>query len=167
VHTAPWHLGEQCVLIGDAAHAMVPFHGQGMNCAFEDCRILDALLADGLPQPFARFSAQRKPDADAIVQMALENHAEMSDSVRSPRFQLQRELALQLQRRHPQRFVPRYAMVTFRDDIGYATALQRGRVQQQLLDEMTQPAEDCGLPAAASLDWAHWDAQVVARLAPL
>ena len=167
VYAAPWHLDEQLLLIGDAAHAMVPFHGQGMNCAFEDCRILDELLADGQPGPFARFSTQRKPDADAIVQMALENHAEMSDSVRSARFTLQRELALQLQRRHPQHFVPRYSMVTFRDDIGYATALNRGRVQQQLLDEMTLPANDASLPTAASLDWAHWDAQVTARLTPL
>ena len=167
VHTTPWHQGEQLVLLGDAAHAMVPFHGQGMNCAFEDCRILDALLADGHAAPFARFDAQRKPAADAIIQMALENHAEMSDTVRRPRFHLQRELALQLQQRHPQRFVPRYAMVTFRDDIGYDVALQRGRIQQQLLDAMTVPAADGSLPDVATLDWPHWDAQVTAQLAPL
>jgi len=167
VHTTPWQQGEQLVLLGDAAHAMVPFHGQGMNCAFEDCRVLDALLADGQPAPFARFFAQRKPAADAIIQMALENHAEMSDTVRSPRFHLQRELALHLQQRHPQRFVPRYAMVTFRDDIGYDVALQRGRIQQQLLDAMTAPQADGTLPDPATLDWSHWDAQVTALLAPL
>jgi kynurenine 3-monooxygenase len=81
VQCTPWNSGEQLLLIGDAAHAIVPFHGQGMNCALEDCLLLDALLADGIPAPFARFSAARRVDTDAIAAMSLENYAEMRADV--------------------------------------------------------------------------------------
>jgi kynurenine 3-monooxygenase len=137
VRCAPWNLGERLLLIGDAAHAIVPFHGQGMNCALEDCRLLDELMADGLDEPFARFSAQRRPDADAIAEMSLENYAEMRDVVLDARHQRQRRLELQLERRHPRLFIPRYAMVMFHDQIPYSLALQRGRIQQQILDRLT------------------------------
>ena len=167
VRTATWHSGEQLLLLGDAAHAMVPFHGQGMNCAFEDCRILDELLSDGKPGPYARFTAVRKPDADAIAQMALENHAEMSDAVLNPRFQLQRQLALEWERRLPGRFIPRYSMVTFHDEIRYSVALQRGRIQQQLLADMTVPDASGALPALTDLNWTAWQERVLASLAPL
>lgn len=152
VYTAPWHWQERVVLIGDAAHAIVPFHGQGMNCAFEDCVVLDGLLADD-PQgtAFARFSALRKPDADAIAQMALENHAEMSDTVRDPRFQQQKALSLELERRFPAQFVPRYSMVTFHPEIRYSEALARGQRQQALLERMTDPA----LPALTDAETAE------------
>src|SRR5690606_34751773 len=81
VRCAPWNLGERILLIGDAAHAMVPFHGQGLNCALEDCRLLVTLLADGGSEPFARFYARRRADADAISLMSLENYGEMRDEV--------------------------------------------------------------------------------------
>jgi kynurenine 3-monooxygenase len=167
VLTTTWNSGEHLVLLGDAAHAIVPFHGQGMNCAFEDCRILDELLSDGLPGPYARFAALRKPDADAIAQMALENHAEMSDSVRSPRFQLQRQLALEWEKRLPGRFIPRYSMVMFHDEIRYSVALQRGHIQQQLLEQMTQPDAQGVLPALDDINWPVWQERVLASLAPL
>ncbi len=115
VHCPQWRDGEKLVLIGDAAHAIVPFHGQGMNCAFEDCRILDAMLADHPGDAFARFEAARRADTEAIAQMALENYGEMRDAVLDPRFQLQKSLAMALERRHPGRFIPRYAMVMFHD----------------------------------------------------
>ena len=137
VHAAPWHRGEALLLIGDAAHAIVPFHGQGMNCAFEDCRLLAEFFEGGEPRPFERFSSSRRGDTEAIAQMALENYAEMRDGVRDPRFVLQRELSLELERRHPGRFVPRYAMVMFRADVPYRVALERGTVQQRLLDDLT------------------------------
>ena len=167
IHTETWHSGERLVLLGDAAHAMVPFHGQGMNCAFEDCRILDELLSDGLSEPYARFAALRKPDANAIAQMALENHAEMSDSVRSPRFQLQRQLALEWEKRLPGRFIPRYSMVTFHDEIRYSVALQRGQIQQELLAQMTQPDAHGALPAPSEINWPAWQERVLTSLAPL
>src|SRR5690606_64460 len=110
-----WHLGGDAVLIGDAAHAMVPFHGQGMNCAFEDCVALATHLdaTPDLATAYAAFAAQRMPDAAAIQTMALDNYIEMRDLVDDPGFLLQRGLELALQARHPTRFIPHYAMVTF------------------------------------------------------
>ena len=167
VYCEPWHCGERMLLIGDAAHAIVPFHGQGMNCAFEDCRELDALLADD-PEgdAFERFSRLRKPDADAIATMALENYDEMRDSVREPRFQLQKSLSLELERRHPGRFIPRYSMVMFHDEIRYSTAYARGLLQQRILDALTT-AGAAGAPTSPEhIDWARADA-LVAALPPL
>jgi kynurenine 3-monooxygenase len=139
VHCSPWHVDGRAVLLGDAAHAIVPFHGQGMNCAFEDCVTFDDLLdarADW-PALFAEFERQRRPNAEAIARMALENYVEMRDSVRSPKFQLQKALSLELERRFPGRFIPRYSMVMFHHEIPYATAFERGQVQQRILDDLT------------------------------
>ena len=109
---------------------MKPFHGQGMNCAFEDCRELDALLgASDWNTAFAEFARSRRPNTDAIANMAIENYEEMRDTVRRPKFQLQKLLSLQLERRFPDRFVPRYSMVMFHDEIPYTVAFERGRIQ--------------------------------------
>ena len=134
-----WHLDGRAVLLGDAAHAMVPFHGQGMNCAFEDCVALARHIAeaDAFDTAFAAFEAERLPNARAIQQMALENYLEMRDRVDDADYLLQRELEHLLARRHPDRFVPRYAMVTFRR-IPYATAFARGAIQRELLIAATQ-----------------------------
>ena len=158
-----WHLDGRAVLLGDAAHAMVPFHGQGMNCAFEDCVALadhldrNASLADA----FAAFEAQRKPDAEAIQQMALENYIEMRDKVDDAGFLLQRQLELALQERHPGRFVPHYAMVSFMR-IPYSLALHRSEVQRDILVDATR-----GLTSMDGVDWDAVDAAVLARLEPL
>ncbi|HOV95891.1 MAG TPA: NAD(P)/FAD-dependent oxidoreductase [Thermomonas sp.] len=158
-----WHLGGQAVLLGDAAHAMVPFHGQGMNCAFEDCVALAEQLASTpeLAQAFAAFEEQRKPNAEAIQQMALENYIEMRDKVDDAAFLLQRQLELALQERHPGRFVPHYSMVTFMR-IPYAVALQRSDLQRELLVEATH-----GLTTLDGVDWPALDAAVLAKLSPL
>ena len=158
-----WHIDGRAVLIGDAAHAMVPFHGQGMNCAFEDC----VALADHLQREtttataFAAFEAQRKPDAEAIQQMALENYIEMRDKVDDAAFLLQRQLELALQERHPGRFVPHYAMVSFMR-IPYSVALHRSEVQREILEQATH-----GLASLDGVDWAAADAEVLAKLEPL
>lgn len=159
VHCTPWNLDERIVLIGDAAHAIVPFHGQGMNCALEDCVLLDALLADGAPAPFARFNATRRADTEAIATMSLENYAEMRDEVLDPRFQLRKELSRQLEQRHPGRFIPRYSMVMFHAEIPYSVALARGRIQRQILDELTQ--------GDTNVDLARADRLVSEQLPPL
>ena len=158
-----WHLDGRAVLLGDAAHAMVPFHGQGMNCAFEDCVALATHLQrdPDTATAFAAFEAERKPNAAAIQQMALENYREMSDRVDDPDFLLQRELERKLAERHPGHFVPRYAMVTFHR-LPYATAFERGRIQRALLVEAT-----AGRDSLEGLDWAAVDRMVHARLSPL
>ena len=158
-----WHLGGQAVLLGDAAHAMVPFHGQGMNCAFEDCVSLAAHLdsARSLEAAFAAFAGERLPNARAIQRMALENYVEMRDRVDDPDFLLQRALERELAGRHPDRFIPRYAMVTFRR-MPYATALARGEVQRALLVEATR-----GRDSLDGIDRDWLDAEVLRRLEPV
>lgn len=163
----PWHFGERMLLIGDAAHAIVPFHGQGMNCAFEDCRVLDTMLAaDPHGDAFERFSRERKADADAIARMALENYAEMRGGVLDPRFQLQKALSMELERRHPGGFIPRYSMVMFHDRIRYSTALSRGLLQQRILDSLTEPRGSGALPSLDDIDW-ETAAKLVRALPPL
>ena len=159
-----WAVRDQLLLIGDAAHAIVPFHGQGMNCAFEDCVELDALLADDrdFDAVFRKFEMRRKPNADAIAEMALENYVEMRDTVRDPRFQLGKALAFELERRCPDRFIPRYSMVMFHHEIPYAVARERGRIQAEILTEFTAGAigiDDIDVDAAV--------ASVRERLTPL
>ncbi|MEP6632854.1 MAG: NAD(P)/FAD-dependent oxidoreductase [Luteimonas sp.] len=158
-----WHLDGRAVLLGDAAHAMVPFHGQGMNCAFEDCVALAEHLdaAEDLAAAFAAFEAERRPNAIAIQAMALENYLEMRERVDDADYLLQRALELSLAERHPQRFVPRYTMVTFRR-LPYAIAFERGRIQRELLVEATR-----GRTALEHIDWAWLDAEVEKRLTPL
>jgi kynurenine 3-monooxygenase len=151
IHTDPWARGS-VLLLGDAAHAIVPFHGQGMNAAFEDCTVLDSLLEGAgksahhdWPGIFATFNAVRRTDAQAIAQMALENYAEMRSAVLDERFLRHKAWALQLERLHPARFIPRYAMVMFHPEISYSQALRRGEVQQQILAALDQDADAAGL----------------------
>jgi kynurenine 3-monooxygenase len=158
-----WHVDGRAVLIGDAAHAMVPFHGQGMNCAFEDCLALDRCIArhGELSAAFAAFEAERRPNADAIQQMALENYIEMRDRVDDADYLLQRELEVMLAERHPGRFVPRYAMVSF-TRVPYAVALQRGQQQRAILQRAT-----AGLDAVDAVDLERVDEEVRRCLPPL
>src|SRR5207248_5029722 len=111
VRCAPWHHDGQVLLLGDAAHAIVPFFGQGMNCAFEDCAILlglDDEHGGDWEAVFPRFFEQRKPDADAIAQLALDNFVEMRDTSANPHFALKRQLEHKLEERFPGRFRSKY-----------------------------------------------------------
>ncbi len=139
IRTTGWSAGDAAVLVGDAAHAIVPFHGQGMNLAFESCRILDRLLReqpDDLAAAFRAFEASRKPNAEAIADEALANYVEMRAGVVDPRYLLQRELALELERRHPDRMADRYGMIMF-TTMPYAAARERNERQQEVLDALT------------------------------
>ena len=138
VYCRPWHTGGQLLLLGDAAHAIVPFHGQGMNAAFEDCFVLDSLLDrhDGWDTLFADFERSRLPNTAAIAQMALENYIEMRDTVRDPAYLRRKALAMELERRFPDHFIPRYSMVMFHPEISYAEALRRGSEQERILSEL-------------------------------
>ncbi len=160
-----WHDRGNVLLIGDAAHAVVPFHGQGMNLAFEDCVVFDHLMrteGGDWAYLFRRFEELQLANANAIADMALENYIEMRDTVRDPKFALRKALAFELERRLPDYFIPRYSMVMFHSDIPYAAAQQRGAVQKQLIEEFTERAEhldDVDIDAAA--------AAVRERLVPL
>jgi kynurenine 3-monooxygenase len=164
VHASTWQAAGTAALIGDAAHAIVPFHGQGMNCCFEDCLEFDACLegASSWARVFAEFYARRKPNADAIAEMALENYLEMRERVADPHFRLQQSLALELERRYPRRFIPRYSMVMFHHEIPYRTAQERGRVQAQLLAEFT-----AGARSLADVDYASAERRVESALPAL
>jgi kynurenine 3-monooxygenase len=165
VSASPWHYRGTTALIGDSAHAIVPFHGQGMNCCFEDCVEFDACMGRhaSWERVFAEFGALRKPNTDAIAAMALDNYLEMRERVAHPKFQLQQALSLELERRFPQRFIPRYSMVMFHHEIPYQTALERGTVQAELLAELTAGAAS----TLGDIDFERAEQEIRARLAPL
>jgi len=159
-----WTLEDKLILIGDAAHAVVPFHGQGMNCAFEDCVELAALL-DSQPDwqlAGTAFQNSRKANTDAIADMALENYIEMRDTVRQPKFQLQKELSLELEKRFPTRFIPRYSMVMFHHEIPYSVAYARGKVQDRMLSQLTTNASEL-----SDVDFRRAEASVLQDLSEL
>lgn len=159
-----WHLDQRAVLLGDAAHAIVPFHGQGMNCGLEDAVELAALMAAQRSDPgamFASFQQRRKPNADAIAAMALENYVEMRDSVANPHYLAKRDLGTRLAAAAPSHFMARYRMVTF-THLPYAYALERGQAQDALLEALLHDAT-----TADAVDLDHAVATLKATLPPL
>lgn len=134
----PW-VKNNTFLIGDAAHGIVPFFGQGMNAGFEDCRILNDLL-DELNDDWSRvlpaFQKSRKENTDAIAQLALDNFIEMRDLVGDADFLLRKKIEARLHQLFPDRWIPLYSMVTFYDDIPYSTAYQTGQRQRKVMDEV-------------------------------
>ncbi len=142
VRCSPWHFDGRALLLGDAAHAIVPFFGQGMNCAFEDCEVLLNLFdqhAANWDEVFPRFFEARKPNTDAIAQLALDNFVEMRDTSGDPRFARKRQLEHKLEERFPGQFVSKYAMVSFHR-VPYLEALERGRVQDRILMDVCSRA---------------------------
>ena len=132
-----WSHEDRAVIVGDAAHAIVPFHGQGMNAALESVRALVRHLSetDGtLGDAFQAYEGERKPDADAIAEMALDNYIEMRSGVVDPNYLAARELALELETRHPKHLRPRYNMVMF-STMPYAEAQSRARRQAIMIEE--------------------------------
>ena len=164
VKCSPWHAGDRALLLGDAAHAIVPFFGQGINCGFEDCTIFLELLDRHGPEwerIFREFEAARKENTDAIGDMAVENFVEMRDRVADPHFLFRKKMELVLESRYPQRFVPKYAMVTFHR-IPYATAKRRGEIQDRMLTEFCE-----GVNTIEELDWRRAGELINAELTPL
>jgi kynurenine 3-monooxygenase len=160
-----WHDAGRVLLIGDAAHAVVPFHGQGMNLGFEDCVLLDQILDStdlSWADAFSCFESQQVDNANAIADMALENYVEMRDTVRNPKYVLQKELGFELERRLPQQFIPRYSMVMFHAEIPYAAAQSRGTIQSELLEELTRDAEEIG-----QIDIDAAEQEAASRLTPI
>ena len=141
----PWNVGGNALLLGDSAHAIVPFYGQGMNCAFEDVRVLDSLLASAgqvdWGSVFKEYGELRKVNTDAIADLAEENFFEMRDRVADPVFQRKRELETRLEQTDPEYF-SKYSMVTFREDMPYSEAHRRGNAQDELLMEICSSVDD-------------------------
>src|SRR5688572_22261323 len=134
IRCKPWHT--YCsLLMGDAAHAIVPFYGQGMNCAMEDVLILDRILdehKEDWPAAFKAYQANRKKDTDAIADLALENYTEMRDHVDNPEFIAKRAIEMQLEKKYPD-YASKYNLVTFREDVPYSEAKDRGHQQDDWL----------------------------------
>jgi kynurenine 3-monooxygenase len=136
----------------------VPFHGQGLNCGFEDCVVLDRLLGrhGDVERTFAAFERERRPDTAAIAQMALENYLEMRDGVRSPQFAHRKALAARARAIFPWPIHPTLFMVTFHPEISYAEAQRRGVLQERVLDVLTTP----GIGSTDALSAARWSVHV-------
>ena len=169
IKCTPWHVEDKVALLGDAAHAIVPFFGQGMNCAFEDCTILDEIIgrsakvrpavrdetssvgwAEGRMDwaaTYTEYEHLRKVNTDAIADLAVENFVEMRDLVAQPKFQLKKKIEQALQAKWPDRFIPKYSMVTFHR-IPYSIALNKGRIQDRILDELSR-----GIDHVEDINW--------------
>lgn len=162
VRCEPWNMGEDILLLGDAAHAIVPFYGQGMNAGFEDCRLFHEMLEstgwDGL---FGRFGAFRKPDGDAISELALRNFIEMRDLTADPGFLLRKKIEKRFFEKHPDVWMPLYSMVTF-SDIPYHKAWNEGLRQDKVMEHVMQMPDienrwDSDEVEAALM---HWNAEI-------
>jgi kynurenine 3-monooxygenase len=164
IKCSPWHVEGRALLLGDAAHAIVPFFGQGINCGFEDCSYLVELLdrhGAHWGRVFADFEKDRKMNTDAIADMAIENFTEMRDRVGDSRFLLRKKVELALEAKYPGLFVPKYAMVTFHR-IPYSVAQARGDVQDRMLGELCN-----GVDRVEDLDWNKADQLIHRDLTPL
>lgn len=140
----PWNARGNALLLGDSAHAVVPFYGQGMNASFEDCRILNQLIEQrgtDWQAVFDEFTEIRKPETDAIAEMAEENFYEMRDAVADETFQKKRQLETLLEQTFPDYF-SKYSMVTFREDLPYSVAKQKGNAQDKFLMEICAKVHD-------------------------
>jgi kynurenine 3-monooxygenase len=134
----PW-VRNNTLLIGDAAHAVVPFYGQGMNAGFEDCRVLNEMLdkyQDDWDKVLVKFQELRKPDTDAIAQLALDNFIEMRDLVGDPEFLLRKKIEAKIHELFPERWIPLYSMVTFNEQIRYSEAYNIGQKQRLIMDRV-------------------------------
>ena len=137
VYADNWHTDSLC-LVGDAAHAVVPFFGQGMNASFEDCNILMDCIKDGYEnwhKIFESYNKIRKPDVDAIANMAIENYIEMRESVAQSDYIQRKKFANALFKKFPDRFIPRYNMVSF-TSIPYSQVYKRGEIQQKIITKL-------------------------------
>ncbi len=134
----PW-VKNKTLIIGDASHAIVPFYGQGMNSGFEDCRVLNDMLDehdDDWDKVLPLYQISRKPDADAILDLALQNFIEMRDLVADDFFLTRKKIEAKLYEQFPEKWVPLYSMVTFHEDIRYSEAIERGRQQKEIMDKV-------------------------------
>ena len=136
VKCSPWSFQNKTLLIGDSAHAIVPFYGQGMNASFEDILVFDQILdqnLDNWKSVFNKYEKVRKKDTDAIADLAIDNFHEMKDHVANPLFKEKRKIEMDLERMFPMQYSSKYSLVTFNQKIGYSEAMKRGRAQDKVL----------------------------------
>lgn len=139
VKCSPWHYKGNTILLGDAAHAIVPFYGQGMNASFEDVVELDDFLDEhkgDWEATFKAFENSRKKDTDAIADLAIDNFHEMRDHVANDIFKEKRKLEMALEKNFPEEYNSKYSLVTFNEDLGYKEAMLRGRAQDKAILNM-------------------------------
>jgi kynurenine 3-monooxygenase len=139
VHVFPWSFNRKVGLIGDAAHAIVPFYGQGMNCGFEDCAELDALITEydhDWDEIFPAYENARKPNGDAIAELSKRNFIEMSDLSGDSRFQLRKKIEAKFSKQFPDLWTPLYSMVTFSPEVSYSEALRVGDEQNTVMEQI-------------------------------
>jgi kynurenine 3-monooxygenase len=137
----PWTFDDSIALIGDAAHAIVPFYGQGMNCGFEDCVVLNSLIdkhSENWEAIFREYQQLRKPDADAIADLAIANFVEMRDKTADVRFLLQKKIEARFSEKYPDKWIPLYSMVTYSPHIRYSTAMREGMRQESIMQDIMQ-----------------------------
>lgn len=137
----PWIRDDKFSLIGDAAHAIVPFFGQGMNCGFEDCSVLNNLMEaynDDWTKILQEFQRLRKPDADAIADLAINNFTEMREKTADPKFLLQKKIEASIHSKYPDLWIPAYTQVTFSPHIRYSEALQNSIKQEEIMQQVMQ-----------------------------
>jgi kynurenine 3-monooxygenase len=124
--------------MGDAAHATVPFYGQGMNAGFEDCTVLSELMKkhnENWDAVFQEYSKERKPDGDALQNLSLDNYYVMRDYVADPQFLLRKKIEAKFSDLYPEKWMPLYSQVTF-SEIRYSVAYNQGQVQNKIMDEV-------------------------------
>lgn len=135
----PWIFDNKVALIGDAAHAIVPFYGQGMNCGFEDCVVLSELIDkhnEDWNKILPEYQRLRKPDGDAIADLAIANFVEMRDKTADPKFLLQKKIEARFNEKYPDKWIPLYSMVTYSPHIRYSTALKEGVRQEAIMQKV-------------------------------
>ncbi|WP_298536170.1 NAD(P)/FAD-dependent oxidoreductase [uncultured Algibacter sp.] len=136
IKCSPWHYKGNTLLMGDAAHAIVPFYGQGMNASFEDVVEFDKVLDKNLEHwdtVFKTYEEGRKKDTDAIADLAIDNFHEMKDHVANPIFKEKRKLEMALEEAFPNEYASKYSMVTFNENMGYKEAMLKGRAQDKAI----------------------------------
>lgn len=149
----PWTYGDKVALVGDSAHAVVPFYGQGMNAGFEDIHALNQIIArngDNWEQIFMEYQTERKPNADAIAELSYRNFMEMSSSTADPNFILQKKIEKQFSLKYPDKWIPVYSRVTFSEE-SYVEALAYGDAQEEIMGQIMK------MPDIAKI----WDSELV------
>jgi kynurenine 3-monooxygenase len=158
VQCYPWYYQDNCLLLGDAAHGIVPFFGQGMNSSFEDCRMLNEVLDqcdDDWEKAMPAFFSSRKINTDAVAEMSMDNYQEIQHNIRDAKFNLKKQVEQELMHRYPNRYVSKHVLVMF-TNIPYAEALAHGRIQATFLEDLCADVD-----TVEEMDWKKVDKAMV------